>query len=114
MMISAETGGTITNGRVTLTFPPEALSEDTWITIEMTEDGTMGVELGPHGIQFDRPVILEMDLTGTTGEGMSKAASTLWYNDYEGWWEEMPHLESDANTLKSELEHFSKYNAGLG
>ena len=55
-VISAEDGGVVTNGRITLEFPPFALSEDTEITIEMLDDGTLGVELGPHGIQFNRPV----------------------------------------------------------
>ncbi|MDD3642472.1 MAG: hypothetical protein PHQ19_03305, partial [Candidatus Krumholzibacteria bacterium] len=33
MVVSAETGGTVTNGYVSLYFPPGALSEDTEITI---------------------------------------------------------------------------------
>ena len=114
MMISAAEGGVISSGLITLTFPPNALSEDTEITIEMMRDGSLGVELGPHGIQFNQPVTLEMDLIGTTGEGMGETSSTLWFNEDEGWWEEMPHLNGNENKLKTNLEHFSKYHAVLG
>ncbi len=108
-MISAETGGTITSGRFTLVFPPNALSEDTEISIEMINDGTLGVELGPHGIQFNQPVTLEMDLIGTTAEGEGDTSSTLWFNEDQGWWEAMPHLNGNEDKLKTKLEHFSKY-----
>jgi hypothetical protein len=111
-MISASEGGTISNGRVTLIFPPNALDEDTWITVEMINDGTLGVELGPHGIQFNEAVTIKIDLSGTTGEGVGNATSTLWYNEVEDWWEEMPSLDNDANTTKSSLQHFSKYKVG--
>ena len=46
-MVSAEFGGTVSNGRVTLDFPPHALDADTQISIEMLGDGTLGVELSP-------------------------------------------------------------------
>jgi L-alanine-DL-glutamate epimerase-like enolase superfamily enzyme len=93
-------------------FPPDALSCDTWITVEMVTDGTLGVELEPHGIQFNKPVIIETDLTGTTGEGQGGNTATLWYNEVEDWWELIPSLGGDANTQRSELHHFSKYKVG--
>jgi len=113
-MISADMGGVINSGRITLVFPPHALSEDTEITIEMLNDGTLGVELGPHGIQFNRLVTLEMNLVGTTAEGEGDASSTLWFNEDQGWWEAMPHLNGDENRLKTKLEHFSRYSSQVG
>jgi len=113
-MISAEQGGVVSDGRVTLEFPPFALSEDTEITIESLDDGTLGVELGPHGIKFDRPVVMIMDLRDTTAEGKGKSAQTIWWNEDESWWEKMPKSESDDNEIKTELEHFSKYASELG
>lgn len=109
-MISAAEGGVISNGRVTLVFPPEALDEDTEIFILMETDGTLGVELGPHGIQFNRPVVMTMDLTGTTAEGLSAASTTLWYNEDQDWWELIEKIPSDdPDALTSSLEHFSGY-----
>ncbi|MCK5618012.1 MAG: hypothetical protein KAJ17_01365 [Candidatus Krumholzibacteria bacterium] len=113
-MISARDGGVISNGRVTLEFPPHALDKDTQITIEMESDGTLGVELGPHGIQFNRPVTMRMDLKGTTAEDQGETSVTLWFNEDEGWWERMPKVESENfNSVSASLRHFSRYNAGL-
>ena len=109
MTISARDGGTISNGHVTLEFPPFALSEDTEITIEMLGGGILGADLSPHGIQFNRPVTMITDLHGTSAEGMS-GVSTLWYNEDEGWWEAVTEVEmNDPNLVGASLQHFSKY-----
>ena len=114
-VISAERGGTLTQGRVTLEFPAHAVDFDTEITIELTGDGTLGVELGPHGIQFNRPVTMTLDLEGTSAEGNASASSTLWYNEELDRWERVRAADgSDENRLRSELDHFSKYNGGVG
>ena len=114
-MISAETGGVITNGRVTLEFPPYALSEDTEITIEMLNDGTLGADLGPHGIQFNRPVTMTMELQNTSAEGNADVVETFWWNSDENWYEKMPKVDSGtSSTLSATLEHFSRYKAGVG
>ena len=113
-VISAHDGGVVTNGRVTLEFPPFALSEDTEITIEMLDDGTLGVELGPHGIQFNRAVTMTMDLRGTSAEGQASEARTLWWNEQQGWFEKIEKIGStDSNSLSSQLEHFSKYHGDM-
>lgn len=113
-VISAQYGGTVSNGRVTLEFPPGALNEDTEITIDMLGDGTLGVELGPHGTQFNTPVIMSTDLHGTTAEGMADQTWTLWWNDDLGQWERMEKDSSvDENTNSTLLHHFSKYNSGV-
>lgn len=114
-LICAEDGGFVSNGRVTLEFPPNALSEDTEITIETYTDGTLTVELGPHGIEFNAPVIMTVDLTGTTAETMSSATTTIWYNPNENWWETITKLESgDSNVVSASLEHFSKFSQQVG
>ena len=46
MVISAETGGTVTNGIISLYIPPGALDEDTEITINMPRYPEAMVELG--------------------------------------------------------------------
>ena len=112
--VSAENGGTVSNGWVTLDFPAGALNEDTEISIEMLNDGTLSVELSPHGIQFNAPVTMTMDLKGTNAEGMSESCSTLWLNEDEGQWVPVTGLDADdPNQLKSQLEHFSKYSGGV-
>ena len=112
-MISAEFGGTVRAGRYALEFPPGALNEDTEITIEPDSDGTLGVELLPHGIQFNKPVILRMDLRGTTAEGMGDRCSTLWFNENAGWWERMTMDPAGSHDSAAELWHFSGYKSDL-
>lgn len=112
-MISARDGGIISNGRVTLEFPPNALDEDTEISIEMDTDGTLGVELKPHGIQFNRPVTMRMDLKGTTAEGQGGTSTTLRFNETQEWWEVIDKVQSHNNEIKSTLNHFSKYKGDM-
>lgn len=114
-IVSATEGGTVTNGRVTLIFPAGALNEDTEITIDMAEDNILGVELGPHGIQFNEPVTLRFDLTGTSAEGRGDEAGTLWYNEELNQWERVEKGNSgDANHTEAILEHFSRYGNDIG
>ncbi len=110
-VVSARDGGTVSNGRITLEFPPGALSEDTEITIRMADDGTLGAEFGPHGIQFNRPVVMSTDLRGTTAEGSASTVTTLWEDTEHGQFVPMPSLApTDANTSRCELRHFSNYD----
>lgn len=113
-LISAQAGGVVTNGRVTLEFPPYALFEDTEITIEMATDGTLGVELGPHGIRFNRPVTMWMDLRGTTAEGQGDSVRPVWYNPDQGWWEYIDKVDGGPDESGARLEHFSSYKSNIG
>jgi hypothetical protein len=114
-LIPAKEGGVVSNGRVTLEFPPYALDEDTEITIDLATDGTLGVELGPHGIYFNRPVIMTMDLTGTTAEGQADVSSTLWFSEEQCSWEKINKVDSKSpDALSASLEHFSKFAGSLG
>jgi len=111
--VSAEFGGIVSNDRVTLEFPPGALSQDTQITIDMHDDGTLGVDLSPHGIQFNKPVTMSMDLNGTTAEDMADDTSTLWWNEDLEQYERMEKAPSASNENRCYLEHFSKYKGDI-
>lgn len=113
-MVSAQNGGTVTNGRVTLKFPPNALSQDTEITITLDTDGTLGAEFGPHGIQFNRAVTMSMDLRGTDMEGRADETVTLYNNEDLGQWELVDEApSSNLNFDKAYLYHFSGYKGGV-
>jgi len=110
-VVSADEGGRVVCGPFRLDFPAGALDEDTEITMNVIDDGTLGIELGPHGIQFNVPVTLSMNLEGTSAEGMASQSSTLWFDEDDGIYIMMPKIPSqDDNILKAQLEHFSKYN----
>ena len=113
-VVSADEGGRLVCGPFKLDFPAGALDEDTEITMEIFDNGTLGIELGPHGIQFNVPVTLSMNLEGTSAEGMASQSSTLWFDETNGIYIMMPKIPSqDENTLKAQLEHFSKYNGHI-
>ena len=113
-VISADEGGSLTNGRVTLVFPAGALDKDAEITIEMLGENTLGVELGPHGMQFNKPVVMSMNLLGTTAEGMAEKASTLWLNEAFDRWERVEKVyDGNPDAGSSQLHHFSKYSGGV-
>jgi hypothetical protein len=114
-VISAQDGGVVTNGRITLEIPPFALSEDTEITIEMLDDGTLCVELGPHGTQFNRPVVMLTDLAGTTAEYGAENSTPLWFNEKGSYWEKIHKYDTgDSNVAGALLEHFSRYAETVG
>jgi len=113
--VSAAEGGVVFNDYVMLEFPPGALSEDTEITIGMPEEGKLIVEFGPHGLQFNKPVVMTFDLSNTSANGMADQTSTIWYNEDCGWWEPIEKANSsDENSASSVLMHFSKYSGKLG
>ncbi|MBN2071777.1 MAG: hypothetical protein JW814_10000 [Candidatus Krumholzibacteriota bacterium] len=105
-IVSAEEGGIVTNGYYSLYFPPGALDEDTEITIEMPRYPEAVVELGPHGIQFNKPVTLSLSL-----EKVDSAASRFvvyWFNEESSLWENIGGV-TYGNATSVELEHFSEY-----
>ena len=105
-MISAKDGGVVGNGFYSVYFAPGALMEDTEITIEMPEFPKAVVRLSPHGIQFNAPVILSLDLKKV--ETTSDTWDVLWLNEGTGIWESIGgYVEDDA--LKAQLMHFSEY-----
>jgi len=108
-LVSAEYGGKVSNGWVTLDFPAGALNEDTEISITMSEPGVLVVDLEPHGIHFNKPVAMTFDLSGTDAEGLGQEARLLWYNDEMDWWEVLDTDSNQSSQCETYLQHFSKY-----
>ena len=111
MVISAETGGTVTNGYVSLYFPPGALTEDTEITIDMPRYPEAMVELGPHGIEFNKNVIMTLPLAKVDSDAISYR--TLWNDENAGLWVDIGG-KIDNNNVVTELQHFSDYGYQSG
>ena len=106
MVISAEMGGTVTNGYVSLYFPPGALNEDTEITIDMPRYPEAMVELGPHGIEFNKNVTMTMPLAKLDSDASSYR--TLWNNEEIGLWIDVGGRVENS-TIVTDLSHFSEY-----
>ncbi len=121
-------GGEITSadGRLTLTFPPGALSEDTGITIRKIDpndlppefeglDGDLAYLLEPDGIEFAVPVTatLLLDEEPVQGDGSLQTEVVLLLTSSDGELEVLENLskevDGDANTtiISGQLSHFS-------
>jgi hypothetical protein len=113
VLVMAAKGGIVTAGRYTVTIPPFALTENTLITVRVEEaDGTVGCELLPHGIQFAAPVLLTMNLTGTSFTA-TEPVTIFWYDTSKGVWVDVgATLDIATLRVSSQLPHFSSYKAG--
>lgn len=121
-------GGTITSrdGRLTLTFPPGALSEDTEIMITDIKGGEVRAEsdglepqftyqLEPDGIEFNAPVVASFltDETPAQGDGSIVTDVALLFTSSNGQIELLENLTQDVNadedttSVSGELSHFS-------
>lgn len=121
-------GGTITSrdGRLTLTFPPGALSEDTEITIKEIDpndlppefDGIVAdsaYQLEPDGLEFAVPATatLMLDEDPVQDDGALQTEGVLLLTSSDGELEILVNLTQDVNgdadttTVSGELSHFS-------
>jgi hypothetical protein len=112
--VTADTGATLTAGRVTLTVPAGAVSAPTNITMTPVTRvaGLPGTVLGavqfePDGLQLLKPIELTFDVSTASGLG----AFTYSGNGTEFHLYPMK-VENGRATL--ELTHFSGYGAGQG
>jgi hypothetical protein len=110
VLISATQGGTIQMGRYQLDFPPGALSEDTEISIRQSSGSSMTLELGPHGIQFAKPVLLSADVAGVEVDGNSTVVGIRWFNESTGTWQPISESPAGTSRITAELQHFSGYD----
>lgn len=108
-MISATEGGTLQLGRMTLTFPPGALVEDTQISMRFTDPSALQVELLPHGTQFQRAVTLSADLQGLLSP-TAQWVGVAWWNESASRWDQISRQPA-GSTVDAELWHFSDYAA---
>lgn len=120
--ISASSGGTIeTEEGFSLEIPPEALLEDTEITLtpfhgnEMHEWCVSAVDLEPNGLVFEKPVKLSFPLPATWPEDHMPLV-LISFEESPGDYFPVDVCKELRNTEKGliaqiEIEHFSKYGA---
>jgi hypothetical protein len=105
-VVSAEEGGVVSNGYYSLYIPAGALEEDTEITIEMPQYPYAVVQLGPHGIQFKKEVVMSLNVDKIDSD--AEEYRVLWYNEDTSIWEDVGGYMEDG-AVKVGLEHFSDY-----
>lgn len=123
ILVSQDVGGVIVVGEpdvfgeTKLTIPAGAVSEPTTISMHISYDGPIMVELEPHGIQFVEPVEIAIsykpaDLTGVDLEEIN----VYYFNESLAVpeWEQVPNSASVPGefSVKAPLSHFSRYAPG--
>ena len=113
--ISAAKGGEIDlkndlGSTCSLYFPPNALDQDTLISVQWNTQGFIS-ELGPHGLIFNRPVTIKLSYKDAVLTGVNEDRLRVWYyNDNTGVWELIGGtVDKKLKTVKALINHFSIY-----
>jgi hypothetical protein len=111
---------TVTGSRYSVTFDVGSLRDPATITIKERDPGIVDVELGPDGLEFDSPVVLEIDYSGTANDPSSPDYHGLpprlfWFNPKTSTWKVVPGTDDPkTRTYRAPLRHFSRYAMGDG
>ena len=121
-----QNGGTLAlpSSDFTITFPSGALSQTTLITAVSDGDGYVAYDMRPHGLRFNKPVLVTQRLNNTAVYGTSlalKAAGAYFPQDPTDYSGTINALEIETTTIFSSrndgkadvetwlLNHFSRY-----
>jgi len=116
-------GGSLTSayGRLTLTFPAGALTQDTEIGIEpITNQAPLGIgnayRLSPDGAKFSEPVTVTFNYTPDELSGSDESALYTGYQSSDGLWHILgnPGLDTALHTVSNQQKHFTDVTALLG
>jgi len=135
-LITVKRGGTIRLSRrvgtafinMTLSFPPNAVEQDTYVTMSLDNDAlrtTVEVAFGPSGMSFLKPGSLDVQAVGLDFSYLPpdirwNDVKLLYYNSATGAWEEMAAdfimVNLRAGLLvchDGSIPHFSIYAFGI-
>ncbi|HDS73985.1 MAG TPA: hypothetical protein ENN56_00440 [Firmicutes bacterium] len=123
LLVDPEVGGMLAvgepdvYGETKLTIPAGAVSEPTVISMEISYDGPIVVELQPHGIQFDKTVELAISYKPADLTGIDLDEINVYYfneNLAVPTWERVPNSTSVPGEFEvvAPLSHFSRYAPG--
>jgi len=118
-MLKAADGGdvAIADAGVKLSVPPGALAKDTKITAAVVSkkdlpeaSGLAGnvVEFGPDGLEFLKPVSLELDLAGATIPD-DATVSLAWLDTKTNEWMDLPGSAMANGKVTAETTHFTTF-----
>lgn len=110
-IMSAADGGVISLVDVELTFPPQALSNDTLVFIDIPDVAVFENHFGTDGLRFNVPVKVVMSYRNADLSGVNENSIRLaWFNDKTGEWNSMQcTLNTASKIVTGYLEHFSAY-----
>ena len=109
--VNGNLGGTVERGIFRLDVPRNAVDGDVDFEISIPDDGAIRVELSPHGLAFDKPVLLTIDLNYAAGLG-DKVKLFSWNEKEEHWVVVGGKFNPKTRLLTCNLDHFSTYAPG--
>jgi len=126
-----QNGGTLAlpSSDFTITFPSGALSQTTLITIVSDGVGYVSYDMKPHGLRFNKPVVVTQRLNNTAVYGTSlavKAAGAYFPQEPQDLTQTIRATEIETTTIFSSkndgtadvetwlLNHFSRYMLASG
>jgi hypothetical protein len=105
----------VTGSRYVLTLDETSVSKRATITIKERSPDVVDVELGPDGMVFESPVLLEIDYAGTANDPDSPdhhglRPAVFWFNPKAKTWHWVPGFDDEKRRVYSVwLDHFSRY-----
>jgi hypothetical protein len=118
-MIMAADGGEVALGEagVKLSIPAGALAADTMISAEViSKSGLMDaehlagnvVEFGPDGLQFEAPVMLELEVDDAKIPADAEV-SLAWFDEKTKAWKDLPGSKLEDGKVSAETTHFTVF-----
>jgi hypothetical protein len=118
-MIMAAEGGEVAlaEAGVKLSIPAGALAADTMISAEVVSKSDLMdaehlagnvVEFGPDGLQFEAPVMLELDL-GAAKIPADAEVSLAWFDEKAKAWVDLPGSKLEGGKVSAETTHFTMF-----
>jgi hypothetical protein len=107
----------VAGGREELRFYPGSVSLAVLVTIHEADPSQVHFQLGPHGLLFGTPALLNISYRGTNADPLSSnydgSSPALYYLNPNGIWEVVPGTNDAVNRIYSaRLPHFSTYALG--
>lgn len=115
--LGAGQAAAISGSRYSLRFYEGSTTSDALITIQERDPGSLDVQLGQHGLEFDNPVALGINFAGTNADPDSpnydgSVPAFYWFNPKTDTWDEMSGYTNDKKWFIVRLTHFSRYALG--
>lgn len=110
-IISAGEGGIVALHDVELYFPPNALDNDTLISINVPDLSVFANDFGTDGLFFNVPVRVTMGYRDADLSGIDETTIKMaWFNDRTGNWDIISCILDQVNKqVIAEVYHFSAY-----
>ena len=109
--IDGAVGGTVGNGRFSLTIPAGAFVGTRTISVQVSAHGPLQVVCQPEGLVFSVPASLTLNVAGT---GIDASNATIfWWNPTTLAWVDMGGVyQSGKHQVTAAIPHFSTYKGG--